>query len=404
MPYWRGGSGEYWLTLRTALLALAAREADVDLPDRFIEGLLQFTRSKARTAREQHADGIAALACRVLARAGEEDLALMEALASHHDALNGTARAHLADAFATVGNLQQASALLADSALPSPGERQAGGMFESDIHEAAVLLDVLLRNNMEHPLTPELVRMLNTRRNANGWRTTYENAAAIDALSRWHAMHTDTGIARGTIEIAGHTVAFDGNTPVRHELDVTASAADVIERLHSTGDGPVTVLIATSGIPLQGDDGGPVEDRIIINRRWLDAAGAVIEPGTTILAGDLVTVELEIRTAQGATWPNTALVEVLPGGMEFELPSLATSAGRDEVKLDEVDRVDFMDDRLVAFLTVSPKTKRLRYVIRAVVPGRWAVPAPDALAMYDPDAHGRGRGGEVQINLEGVTP
>ena len=85
--------------------------------------------------------------------------------------------------------------------------------------------------------------------------------------------------------------------------------------------------------------------------------------------------------------------------MEFELPTLITSAGRDKAKLDSVDRVEFRDDRLVAFSPVTPATRKIRYLARAIVPGDWSVPAPDALAMYDPEAHGRGSASRVEIIL-----
>jgi uncharacterized protein YfaS (alpha-2-macroglobulin family) len=86
--------------------------------------------------------------------------------------------------------------------------------------------------------------------------------------------------------------------------------------------------------------------------------------------------------------------------MEFELPSLATSAGKDETKLNEVDNVEFRDDRLLAFTSVSPEDRTIRYMLRAVIPGSWSVPAPDAIAMYNPDAHGRGASARVEIALK----
>ena len=120
---------------------------------------------------------------------------------------------------------------------------------------------------------------------------------------------------------------------------------------------------------------------------------------TPVIAGDLITVDLSIVSTDGSTWEDVAVLDVLPGGMEFELPSLATSAGAKNVKMADVDRVEFRDDRVVAFLTVNGKIQHMKYVLRAVVPGEFAVPAVDALAMYDPDGHGRSKASRVRISL-----
>ena len=65
----------------------------------------------------------------------------------------------------------------------------------------------------------------------------------------------------------------------------------------------------------------------------------------------------------------------------------------------EVDHVEFRDDRLVAFLSVGKDKKHIQYVLRAVVPGTWTVPPPDAMAMYDAQAHGRGATDRVEISM-----
>jgi uncharacterized protein YfaS (alpha-2-macroglobulin family) len=119
-----------------------------------------------------------------------------------------------------------------------------------------------------------------------------------------------------------------------------------------------------------------------------------------VIAGDLITVDLEVISTSGFTYQNVAIVDVLPGGMEFELPALATSAKRDTKRIVNIDQVEFRDDRLLVFASVDGNPRRLQYLMRAIVPGTWAVPAPDALSMYDPDAHGRGTAGTVEITLQ----
>ena len=399
IPYWRGGSPDAWLTLRTAIVAMEAQEQGVELPPGFLEGLLRHAEVIARPKSGRSDNIMAAYACRVLARAHTPDEALMAALASTASSLDLTSRSHLADAYFANGNLEEARRIIDTFTAPAQRLPSDSGRFTSGVHQAAVAMGVLVRNQPKHPMIVEYARFINNSRSVSGWRTTYENAEVFDALSLWHKQAGNTEPASGTLTVAGKTIHFDGRTPTRHAFDIPEGGSTGEEMLVSEGDGPVTLLLSTSGVPLDGALRAPLRSVIQITRTWFDTAGKKIEPGTPINAGDLITIELDVRSMTGMTYKNVAIVDVLPGGMEFELPTLITSAGRDKAKLDSVDRVEFRDDRLVAFSPVTPATRKIRYLARAIVPGDWTVPAPDALAMYDPEAHGRGSASRVEILL-----
>ena len=108
-------------------------------------------------------------------------------------------------------------------------------------------------------------------------------------------------------------------------------------------------------------------------------------------------MEVTARALADIPIPNVAILEVLPGGMEFELATLATSAASDKVSLSKVDHTVFHDDRMVAFTTLKSKPTRFQYVLRAIVPGDWSVPAADALSMYDSNIKAHGLGTRVEI-------
>jgi uncharacterized protein YfaS (alpha-2-macroglobulin family) len=398
MPYWRGGRADDWVTLRTAMIALQARSLDVQPPASLLAGLLTNAAATARSAQRDGKTAQAAMACRVLARGGAPDTALIATLASNPSALDLASRAHVADACAAIGDMDAVESLLGTLSLPGKMRPSDGGWLTSDVQQAAVALDVLVQISPEHPLAPDLARYMDESRSIQGWRTTYENAEAISALAKWNALQQQAGTARGTIQIAGRTIELDGNAPVHIAFDVDPGQSQK-ESITSTGDGPITLLVSTSGVPTSSDALPVLQDTIRIERTWSDADGEVLEPGTAIAAGDLIIVDLEVLSTSGSTYRNVAIVDVLPGGMEFELPALATSANRDATNLAEVDRAEFRDDRLLAFATVTAKPRRLRYLMRAIVPGTWAVPAPDAMAMYDANAHGRGAAGRVEIVL-----
>ena len=398
IPYWQGGRANDWVTLRTALLALEARAQGVEPPELLLEGLLGHAARIARAAQRNGQNAEAAFACRVLARGDAPDAALLATLASNPSALDLASRAHLADACAAVGDMDTADALLTTFSLPGKLLPRDAGWMTSDVKQAAVALSVLVQIAPEHAIGPDLARYIDESRSVRGWRTTYENAEAIAALAKWNALQQQEGIAQGIVRIAGETIELDGNAPVHLAFDVEPGQLQD-EVIESTGDGPITLLVSISGVPTGSDTLPVLQDTIQIERTWTNAAGEVLAPGAVITAGDLVIVDLEVVSKSGSAFRNVAIVDVLPGGMEFELPALATSAKINATKVMEVDRAEFRDDRLLAFATVNSKPRRLRYLMRAIVPGTWAVPAPDAMAMYDADAHGRGAAGRVEIVL-----
>ncbi|HIN09727.1 MAG TPA: hypothetical protein EYM64_04030 [Phycisphaerales bacterium] len=399
MPYWRGGKANDWITLRTAVVALKARDQGVEAPAGLLKGLLSYTTRIARPAQSKSNADLAALACRVLARGEMPDKALIAALASNPTKLNLAGRAHLADACAAIGDLETAETLVDMFTAPESLRPDDGGRLTSGVHQCAVALEVLTHIAPEHPIAVELVRYIDAARTARGWRTTYENAAAISALSRWHAIQVHEGVAQGRVQIAGKTIVIDSNEPVYVSFDVKPGNSQT-ETITSTGNAPITVLVSSSGIPTNAHVRPIKRDKIQILRTWKNSAGREINMGDPVTAGDLITVDLEVISRSGFTYRNVAIVDVLPGGMEFELPTLATSAKRDTTRMVDVDQVEFRDDRLLVFASVDGKPRRVRYLMRAIVPGTWAVPAPDALSMYDPDAHGRGAAGIVEIKLQ----
>jgi uncharacterized protein YfaS (alpha-2-macroglobulin family) len=399
MPYWRGGKANDWITLRTAIVVLKARDQGVQPPEGLLDGLLSYTALIARPARSNADADLAALACRVLARGDLPDKALIATLASNPSRFNLAGLAHLANACVAIGDLKTAETLLDLFTAPSSLQPDDGGRLTSDVHQCAVALEVAISIAPEHPIAIELVRYIDNARTARGWRTTYENAAAISALSKWYALNEDKGVAQGSVQIAGRTIDIDSNELVYVSFDVEDGDVES-ETITSTGDGPIYVIVSSSGIPTSAHALPIKRDKIQIVRTWRNSAGQLLNMSDPVIAGDLITVDLEVISTSGFTYQNVAIVDVLPGGMEFELPALATSAKRDTKRIVNVDQVEFRDDRLLVFASVDGNPRRLQYLMRAIVPGTWAVPAPDALSMYDPDAHGRGTAGTVEITLQ----
>ncbi|MCU0759201.1 MAG: alpha-2-macroglobulin family protein [Steroidobacteraceae bacterium] len=143
-----------------------------------------------------------------------------------------------------------------------------------------------------------------------------------------------------------------------------------------------------------------------------DYLGADGRPVTSVLQGDELTVRVRFRSLSPRAYWDGVLVDVLPGGFEPILDGLvrnadgdtatddATAAGSGTAAVDArwyPDHVDVREDRVVAFGTIGPQARELRYRIRATTAGRFAVPPAHAESMYDPAVQARSTATQVVV-------
>ena len=380
IPYWQGGSGNDWLTARTAMLLVRALDRDVPIPSGFEESIMNAVRGVVANGRIDRSTRI--LGIRALAEAGRAEPAAIETILLEKNDLSLAERAHLAASLAAQARFVDAMTMVDSFTVPLAMPPSDSGVFTSDTTDAAIALTVGLQVNPESPSLAALHDFVATRQGERRWRTTYETSASVEALTAWSRLHPTTGEARGTVVVAGHAIRFDGGEPVHVQIEIDPSDRPVGEdRIVSAGDAPLHVVVTTSGVPLEPERNEPDHRGLEITRRWLDAIGNEIDPSAAIGAGRTVVVEISYRSKIGADLANVAIVDVLPSGFEIELPTLLTAAAG-ETALDAVDRAEFRDDRVIVFDTATSTTQRFRYVARAVVPGDWARPGTVGESMY----------------------
>jgi uncharacterized protein YfaS (alpha-2-macroglobulin family) len=170
--------------------------------------------------------------------------------------------------------------------------------------------------------------------------------------------------------------------------------------LETEGTGTVYVCVSTTGRRL--DEPIEVYDRkLTVRRDWFTPDGKPVDP-QELKVGELARVQVCVAapSIDGESVDNVAVVDVLPGGMEIDNPRLATSASSglpESVDASEPDRVEFLDDRVVLFTSVTKAPRTFIYYLRATTVGRFTRPSIEASCMYDASFASVHGAGEIEV-------
>jgi len=190
--------------------------------------------------------------------------------------------------------------------------------------------------------------------------------------------------------------------------DPTAIARGL--RVRNDGSSPVWMQVTARGVP---NEPLPAETRgLDVRREYYTLQGQPADL-LELRQNDRLIVSLRGRNLEGG-YHQVALLDLLPAGFEIE------SVLNDETaqsfgflgKLTETRIAEARDDRFFASLDLGRRPYRVwwepeqqrgvnsfhvAYIVRAVTPGRFALPAANVSDMYAPRIHGRTAMGSVAI-------
>jgi uncharacterized protein YfaS (alpha-2-macroglobulin family) len=395
LSYWPGKTEpSEWGTAYAAWCLMEAQNAGHKVDPRFSKELMKYLRIRLTTDNDNKNNlNTKALICRVLSSFGKPPNGWLNLLAERTERLDAAARAHLAGAFYAVGNKEKAMALLGKQLPTISVKTTTSGQLTSQVHQEAVLLSVLLEIDPNHPAVASLADSLNNVRNNGRWGSTLENAASIVALSRYQALtNKEAPQYQGSIRLGSDdAISFDHTEAFTHKFENVTKPAVI----SSTGTGKIYLTITFEGLAVKGLV-KPYDRRMKVRRRWLDRHGEAIDPHN-LHVGDLVLVEIDVNSPRTISADNIAVVDALPGGMEVENPRLATSSAVGNRRSNRADHVQFLDDRVVLFCSVSSKKRTFGYALRVTTAGKFDLPPIQASCMYDPAIASLGKSGGVVI-------
>ncbi len=386
LSYWPGQTDAHtWGSAYAAETLLDARDHGVPVDPRLLTGLQKFLdQTLARSGNDIDASTRAAI-CHVLSRLGHPSAGWMSVLTERIDELDMDGRAHLALAWLHAGRRDRALAALPENTIDLGEHSSYAGRFTSPVAQRARLLSALVQLDPQHKWIPQLANSLHAARTNGVWLSTLDNALALEALAARKQSSADAVSFAGAIEIGDLSVELKpGET--KH---VTVSEFESALTLIAHGSGELFASIETTGLSKTLPDDS--DRQIKVRRRWLTREGRPLDP-QRIAVGDLILVEVELKSLGRASIASVAIVDALPAGMEVENPRLSTSdqsaSGAD------ADHVQFLDDRVVVFGTATSRGQKFRYALRAITDGDFTLPPIQASCMYNESIssiHGAGR-------------
>ena len=302
--------------------------------------------------------------------------------------------ANLARAYLALGRPELAKELWKDE----PGfldGRMDGGSLASLVGDTAMALSTLLDVAPASPRIPEMARGLAEALSKDA-TTTFENAAAFAALAKYARGLAPDPEGKVTLKFAdGHAqtvpaAKFTAFTKVKPGETVEVSVE---------GKSPAQLAWFTAG--QNAGAAAKEEDRgVAIRREFRDLAGNRVAPDA-FKSGELYHVTLTV--APRAALRNCVIVDMLPAGLEIENQDLRTSAkvkpapGAAAARELFPNHVEPRDDRLLIFADVPAEACRYTYLVRAVAPGEFALPAVEIDSMYDPATMSRHGAGTITV-------
>lgn len=410
---WRNSGTELnWLTVYVTDFITAARDAGALVPhdalkksldrlQRYLNGTTGIHYSWSDNE-DYYRFATKAYAAYVLARSNRAQLSQLRRLYQAQEntsARSGLPWAHLGFALKTAGDTELAKKAF-DKAKATPYSKGYYGYYGSELRDAALLYSVLAKSGQADG--QQLLAVFDLVRQRR-WLSTQERNSLFQAAV---ASASDE---QSTTEASLITSDF---TQEINEKGVFTSLIDFaqLDSLQSIAANETVLYASLELIGEHENPPKPYQNEINVSRDYFDLEGNPIQL-TTLASGDLILVR--ITASAGRNLPDALVVDLLPAGLEIENQNLAdASVDISKLTIDgisvadwqqrqQIEHVEFRDDRFVAALRLDEyRSRQLFYLVRAVTPGEYSVPAPYAEDMYRPFYHALGVSPEKLV----ITP
>ena len=395
---WAPGSESLWLDAYVTDFLTRAREQKYDVPEEALVQALQNLQNRIAYDNDIRTRGNEiAYALYVLSRSRKASLSDLRYYADTMlpDFPTPLSKAHLAAALSLYGDSERASAVFLDAAGMSEQARLTPVSFSrsdygSTLRDAAGVLALAAESRPVPPVVPILAKVVADEWKSKQTLSTQEQTWML--LAARALQQDDKGLTlevNGAKKMGAYAATIPGDALLQAPLTLT-----------NTGLDPVSAAITTVAAPVLPPAAGGEGFEITKTYYSLTGEEANI---TEVIQNERYVVVLEVT--EGDDWPAQLLVsDLLPAGFEIDNPSLVVSAALanfDWIGQTETAHLEFRSDRFVAAISRGEGengTMTLAYVVRAVTPGTYDLPAASVEDMYRPQLSARTAAGAMTVS------
>lgn len=335
----------------------------------------------SRKATDRMRSRASAYALYILAKAGRGDLARLRWWHDVHmkDDDSPLARAQVGAGLALMGDRARARSSFR-KAVATLGYRDEADWYQSQLRDLAAIIALAYEAGEDDIARGLQARLENAVRDPDALNT-QEQARLLQAAS---FMLKRAGALR--IEAVGASPLSPAAGATRWAVGRLADA-----RFTNRGSGALWRTVTVRGTTV--DAPGAQANGVSVDKRFFTMQGGGVNLGA-VRQGDRIIVLVYGRSAQARTVP-LVVDDALPAGWEIETVLSPEDAREGPFKflgeLSGVDVQEARDDRYIAALDLAgSKSFAMAYVARAVTPGDFFLPAPEARDMYRPAVNARG--------------
>lgn len=397
---------EHWLTVYATDFFLNAQEQGIDVSPTLLNNALnrlkQYVNHSGRMIGERWSEddqhynfAYKAYAAYVLARQNQAPLGSLRQLYDHklNHARSGLAQIQLGIALERMGDKTRAKHAIETGLKNLPSQRAYWGDYGSEIRDLGMMIYLLISNHLYENEAKALAFNLSDALKNRHWFSTQERTALFlagialeqNASSPWQAQVT----------LGDDSLSVKRDKTYQDLIDEIQSRAGI--SVASTTDTQLYASIEFNGYG--SEPPSPAENGVSIQRAWYNKQGQLVTP-TTMKVGELYLVHLSLRANQRT--PDALVIDLLPAGLELENQNLEYAIKLDDFKIEgtnlntlknrtQIKYQEYRDDRFVAAVELNNwQSTDLFYLVRAVTPGTYHVPAPLVEDMYRPEIRGVG--------------
>ncbi len=406
------GPEALWLTPYAAHFLLEAKERGFDVPDTMLQNALENLDDKLKTTqrfsvrvRESSPELVfadKAYRAYVLARLNRAQLGTLRNLFDNHRKIVSTTLplVHLGIALRMMGDISRGDQAIAEGLAKNREGFYYIGDYGSRLRDKAMAIHLLKRHDIPIPDMQSLIYTLDDLlRNRRYFSTQEQNAMFLAGLS----------LMDNKKDWSGDMAVGENSTPIASSeryvkrFDAQSLAQGIC--FQNNSEIPLYASAQVSGYPQTAPE--PEEEHATISRSYYRLDGQPVAD-LNFKTGDLIVAHLRIVGLEDMV--DALVIDLLPAGLELENQNLTHSEKLDDIKIQGVDlkeemenqsirHMEFRDDRFVAAIELyKERAHHLLYLVRAVTPGTYIMPAPYLEDMYRPEIRAIGKeSGEVSV-------